>query len=92
MANLEMTNSSNPLWGIPPVKVDMVNSPPHYQGEVECIDAIASALGREGFIAYCKGQVIKYSWRAGKKLDAAEDMRKAVFYAKRAAKALEEQR
>ena len=51
---------------------DAVNKPAHYHGEgVECIDAIRAALGQEGFIAYCRGNAIKYAWRAGKKHDNA---------------------
>ena len=43
-------------------KQDMVNHPPHYQSDngVECIDAIRAALGRDGFIAYCRGNAMKY--------------------------------
>jgi hypothetical protein len=62
---------------------DMINHPPHYRREdsgIECIDAIRAALGREGFIAYCKGQVLKYNWRAGLKGDACEDAKKAAWY------------
>ena len=44
-------------------KVDMVNSPPHYnEAGIECIDAIAAALG-DGFEFYLQGNVIKYLWR-----------------------------
>ena len=45
--------------------VDMVNHPPHYaetDNGVECIDAIRAALGREQFIGFLRGQVIKYQW------------------------------
>lgn len=64
--------------------VDMVDHPPHYTaGEIECIDAIASALGRDGFVSYLRGQVMKYTWRMGLKGDAAEDAAKAEWYAKR---------
>lgn len=68
---------------------DMVNHPQHYQSDtgVECIDAIRAALGKEGFIAYCRGNAIKYSWR--QKHNAAEDARKAAWYLERAAKELE---
>lgn len=68
---------------------DAVNKPAHYQGEgVECIDAIRAALGQEGFIAYCRGNAIKYAWRAGKKHgDVGEDMSKAAVYAGWAAEA-----
>lgn len=65
------------------LEADMVTSPPHYNdGEIECLDAIASALGPDGFLSYCQGQIIKYTWRAGKKNDLTEDIRKAIFYAK----------
>jgi hypothetical protein len=63
---------------------DMVNSPPHYQhGGVETIDYIRAVLGRDGFVAYCRGQVLKYASR--EKWDMAEDLRKAAWYANRAA-------
>lgn len=63
---------------------DMVNHPPHYQSDngIECIDAIRSALGRDGFIAYCIGNSMKYQWR--EKADKLEDMRKAAWYLNRA--------
>lgn len=65
---------------------DMVNHPPHYQADgIECIDAIRAALGLDGFVAYCRGNAIKYSWRAGKKGDAVQDLRKASWYLNRAA-------
>lgn len=70
--------------------VDMVSHPPHYQSDngIECIDAIRAALGKEGFIAYCRGNVIKYSWRI--KANPAEDQGKAAWYANKAREALEE--
>lgn len=44
--------------------VDMVRRPSHYnQSGVECIDAIHAALGDEGFINYCHGNCLKYTWR-----------------------------
>jgi len=68
-------------------KSDMVNNPPHYQTDngIECIDAIRAALGLDGFIAYCRGNAIKYGWRAGKKDETAQDLRKAAWYLDRAA-------
>ena len=67
-------------------QVDMVNSPPHYnQGDIECIDAIRSALGTEGFKAYCRGSAIKYLWRAElKHTDNKEDWSKANWFINRA--------
>lgn len=43
-------------------------NPDHYKtGGIECIDALRDALGHDGFIAYCRGQIIRYAWRIGKK-------------------------
>ena len=68
---------------------DNVNKPAHYNaGEVETIDGIRAALG-EGFADYCKGNVIKYVWRCGKKGDAVEDLRKAAKYLQWAIGAIE---
>ncbi len=68
---------------------DPVHHPSHYQGGlIECIDAIEAALGPEGFAAYCRGNVLKYTWRAGRKGDAAQDMAKAEWYANRGGRAL----
>lgn len=74
----------------PEQRVDMVNKPPHYQTDngIECIDAIRAALGLDGFIAYCRGNAIKYGWRAGKKDETAQDLRKAAWYLERAAQEL----
>jgi hypothetical protein len=64
---------------------DPIEAPAHYrQGEVECIDAIRAALGPDGFVAFCRGNVIKYTWRAGRKGNPAECLGKARWYAARA--------
>ena len=64
---------------------DPINHPAHYtQGEIECIDAIRAALGPEGFRAYCRGNVIKYVWRAEHKGKTQEDLEKALWYARKA--------
>lgn len=65
---------------------DMVNSPAHYNaGSIECIDAIREALGPDGFNAYCRGNAIKYNWRAGHKFNSLEDLKKAAWYSRMAA-------
>lgn len=57
-------------------------NPDHYKtGGIECIDAIRDALGYDGFIAYCRGQIIRYTWRLGKKDDALVEIGKAAVYA-----------
>jgi hypothetical protein len=60
---------------------DPVNLPAHYtQGPVECIDAIASALGHDGFVAFLRGQIIKYQWRLLAKDATLQDAQKAHWY------------
>ena len=64
-----------------PQKTDMVNSPPHYTGEVECIDAMVAAFGKEKVETYCQIAAFKYVWRAGKKgNDKEQDLAKANWY------------
>tara|TARA_R110000824_G_scaffold230696_1_gene418366 strand:- start:1435 stop:1899 length:465 start_codon:yes stop_codon:yes gene_type:complete len=69
------------------VEHDNVNHPEHYQSDngIECIDAIRAALGHEGFIAYCRGNTIKYNWRSGSKNSHTEDLKKGAWYSNRAA-------
>ena len=68
---------------------DPVHHPSHYtQGDIECIDAIEAALGTRGAADFCRGNVIKYAWRAASK-GGADDMRKAAWYAERAAQLME---
>jgi hypothetical protein len=62
---------------------DMVNSPPHYQGDgIECIDAIRAALTPEEFRGYCKGNGLKYVWRERNK-GGDQDLAKAAWYLNR---------
>ena len=61
---------------------DMVNSPPHYQvGGIEAIDYIQAKLTPEEFRGYLKGNVLKYTSRAGYKDEAGKDVDKMVWYA-----------
>ena len=62
---------------------DAVNHPNHYtNGDVECIDAIKSALGPELFCGYLWGNSLKYLWRwMHKNLD--EDLEKCKWYINR---------
>jgi len=63
---------------------DNVNNPSHYtDGDVECIDALRSALGKEGFEGYCAGAAIKYLWRYRHKGKTVEDLKKAEWYLNR---------
>jgi len=46
-------------------KEEQVAAPDHYrQGQIECIDAIRESMSAGDFAGYCKGNVIKYTWRA----------------------------
>lgn len=38
-----------------------------YDGSVECIEAIRSALTPEEFRGFCKGNALKYIWRESSK-------------------------
>jgi len=58
---------------------DIVNNPTHYQGEVECIEAIKSSMSHEAFKGYLKGNIIKYIWRFERK-NGHEDLLKAQWY------------
>lgn len=70
---------------------DDVNHPSHYTtGDIECIDAIEAAMTTEAFVGFCRGNALKYVWRAGLKGDAATDLRKACWYLERAAVALDD--
>lgn len=72
----------NPTHKLTQNTPDPIN-PDHYRaGEIECIDAIRSALNTDGFLSYCTGNVLKYVWRWRHK-NGAEDLRKAIWYINR---------
>lgn len=59
---------------------DNVNNPAHYKkADIECIDAIYSALTKDEFKGYCKGNILKYVWRENHKAKK-EDLKKAQWY------------
>ena len=59
-----------------------LDAPAHYkQGEVECIDAMESAFGKERLATYCTINAMKYLWRANEHEDGVErSLRKASWY------------
>jgi hypothetical protein len=64
--------------------IDMVNHPAHYKvGGIETIDFIQAKLTPEEFRGYLKGNVLKYTSRAGHKGDIDTDIGKMVWYANR---------
>jgi len=72
---------------------DNVNQPAHYQGEIECIEAIKASMTNEEFKGYLRGNCIKYLWRFNRKhVDQdkqLEDLRKSEWYNKRLQKEIQ---
>lgn len=63
-------------------KVDMVNSPAHYnKAGIETIDIIQSVTG-DGFESYLQGNILKYICRYKYK-NGTEDLEKAHWYLNR---------
>ena len=60
---------------------DPVEKPSHYThgGDIECIDAIDSMLGREGSMYAYEANILKYIWRWRYK-GGVESLRKARWY------------
>jgi len=61
---------------------DFVNHPPHYQGTIECIDAIEASMSAEAFKGSLKANVMKYVWRYEIK-GGVESLQKAQWYLNR---------
>lgn len=69
---------------------DPVNSPAHYaSGAIECIDAIEASMTPEEFQGYCRGNLMKYSWRYRNK-NGVQDLAKARWYLDRLIASLQE--
>ena len=63
---------------------DPVNHPDYYTaGGIETIDFIQAKLTPEEFRGFCKGSILKYVSRAGKKGSALEDLQKKEWYLKK---------
>lgn len=74
-----------------PYQYNNIDNPYHYnQAGIECIDYIKQILGKEGFISYCRGNVMKYNHRAFYKGNPTEDMAKAEQYLEWANETLKE--
>ena len=54
-------------------------NPSHYQGSVECIEAIEASMTSEAFKGFLKGNCIKYLFRYEKK-NGLEDLEKCNWY------------
>ena len=64
---------------------EQVNHPAHYQGKMECIDAMVEVFGPEKVEDFCEINAFKYLWRAGEKEGNSEeqDMAKARWYTRK---------
>lgn len=59
---------------------DNVNHPSHYnQGNIECIDALIAAHGKQAVADFCLCNAHKYIWRTLDK-NGKEDCDKAIWY------------
>lgn len=79
---LKMCRNTGAIIGEGTVAEDKIKSPSHYKLEglnCETIDVVKARLGKEGFKAFCIGNVIKYVLRAEKK-NGLEDYKKSKQY------------
>ncbi len=53
----------------------------HYQGDVQPIELMQSAMSKEAFMGFLRGNIIKYACRLGKKDDVAKETTKILRYA-----------
>jgi len=82
-AQVAKTEEQLPLPTMENTVIDNVNHPKHYNAHgIECIEAIRATLTDEEFRGYCKGNVLKYTWREQYK-NGDEDLRKAEWYLSR---------
>jgi hypothetical protein len=66
--------------------MDMVNHPPHYKSHpsgVECIEITQH-------MNFCRGNAMKYIWRADDKGSTVEDLKKAIWYLQKEVDRLED--
>lgn len=68
---------------------DPVNSPLHYQGPIEAIEAIQASMTAIQYQGYLKGNCIKYLWRFQYKGHPDQDLAKAQWYLARLRRTLE---
>jgi len=70
-------------------KQDDVKSPSHYtDGGIETIEYLKAKLSPSEFLGFLKGNILKYSSRAGKKDDELKDFKKTQWYVDRLLKEL----
>jgi len=71
------------MWVIN-IKEDAVN-PKHYKDHPSGVECIIITEHMD----FCIGNAVKYLWRAGKKDDNVQDLKKAIWYIERKIKLLE---
>lgn len=82
--NVPMKDMKGMNLGSQPEQVEQVNHPSHYnQGEIECIDAMLAAYGKEAVSYFCLLNAFKYLWRCENKSKQQEDLEKAIWYIKK---------
>lgn len=72
---------------------DAVHSPKHYKLrglDIESVDVIKAVLSDEEYCGWCKGNALKYLFRAGKKDDEVQDLSKCDVYVNWAIKAMDQ--
>lgn len=70
---------------------DPVERPTHYtSGDIECINAMTAAFGKDAVKDFCLCNTFKYLWRRKAKNDV-EDLKKARWYLNRLIGELEEE-
>ena len=68
------------VTGSTPNENNPVTHPSHYtQGNIECIDAMVSAFGKEATANFCHLNAFKYLWRTEHK-NGLQDIDKAIWY------------
>lgn len=73
--------------------IDNINHPKHYEGAIECIDAMQEAIGINGVVSFCIGNAFKYIWRCRKKHETPiEDLKKCRWYINKAIELLESEK
>lgn len=83
MATDNTKEIKNELLGVNNEKIDMVNNPPHYKLpglDVESYQIVKAVLSKEEFAGWCRGNILKYQFRAGRKGNKKEDLEKANKY------------
>lgn len=73
-------------------KREAVNHPLHYGGDTtyECIKVLKAWLPEEEYRGFLRGNAIKYLCRTGKKDEAVQELKKAVWYVNKLIESFEE--